>query len=196
MEENEENEYNVPGVGILVRTDFTNDDAWDSFVVDLREAEKELLTESGDPSNTADGTDNAIAVDGAEAESEPESDEDGDVEMQGAATNGQTHATNGNTPSPPSIFTLVNPSETDPLRAQISNASNLKVLRLFNDVSVKRAISPPQGTPRVRGNRLIDCDGYVEVYEGNIVWIYDGQSNADRSVRLVSQRGEVYGAAT
>jgi hypothetical protein len=157
----------------------------------LREAEKELFTESNDP---ADGT---VAVDGAaEAESEPESDEDGDVEMH-AATNG--HGTNGHAPSgpsPPTIFTLVNLSETDPLRTQITNASNLRVLRLFNDINVVRAVSPPPGTPRVRGNRLIDCDGYVEVYEGNIIWVYDAQSNTDRSVRLVSQRGEVYGAAT
>ena len=129
----------------------------------------------------------------AQADSGSESEEDVNTTMQ-PATNGQS--TNGQSPIPPSIFVLVDPAPESNLRPKLTNSSNIRVLRLFNDASVVIAPSPPAETPRVRGNRLIDNNGYVEVYSGNIVWVYDAQSNVDRSVRLVSQRSEEYGTAT
>ena len=110
------------------------------------------------------------------------------------ATNGQQ--TNGQSPTPPSIFVLVDPAPGSTIRSKLTNSTNIRALRLFNDASVVIAPDPPPGTHRARGNRLIDQNGYVEVYSGNIVWIYDTQSNVDRSLRLVSQQAEEYGSAT
>jgi len=75
--------------------------------------------------------------------------------------------------------------------------SNLTALRLLNDVGIRLAPSPPAGASRIRpSNRLIDKGGLQEIYTGQTIWIYDGQSNTDESVRLVSQEGDVYGTAT
>ena len=46
-------------------------------------------------------------------------------------------------------------------------------------------------------NRLVDHDGWQEVYSGKTVWIYDAKSNQDQCVRLVSQKSAaMYGTAT
>ena len=96
------------------------------------------------------------------------------------------------------VFYVVNPLASSPRRTTFSGISNLSALRLLNDVDIRRAPKPPQGTKRIRPpNRLVDHDGWQEVYSGKTVWIYDTQSNQDQCVRLVSQKGAaMYGTAT
>jgi len=77
------------------------------------------------------------------------------------------------------------------------NASNLTLLRLFNDVDIVPCPKLPQGAQRIRpANRLVDRDGYQEVYNGRLIWVYDSQSNLDGSVRAVTGRGSIYGTAS
>jgi len=82
-------------------------------------------------------------------------------------------------------------------KAEFENISNIKALRLLNDVDIRPAPSPPVGTKRISpGHRLKDLQQWQEVYTGPTIWIYDAKSNTDRSVRLVSQQNNVYGTAT
>ncbi len=75
--------------------------------------------------------------------------------------------------------------------------SNLTALRLLNDASIRHAPSPPAGVSRVKpSNRLIDKGGLQEINTGKTIWVYDGHSNTDERVRLVSQQGDIYGTAT
>ena len=96
------------------------------------------------------------------------------------------------------VFFVVDAAAASPAdRARFAGLSNLAALRLLNDVDARRAPRPPPGTRRIRPpNRLVDHDGWQEVYAGKTVWIYDARSNADQCVRLVSQRGAMYGTAT
>ncbi|KAI5118838.1 hypothetical protein M0805_006158 [Coniferiporia weirii] len=180
-------------VGIVVRTDYSNDEAWGGFVDTLKEAEKDLaapedvdamaedVPRSDEPSASA--TQNEVE-EGSASESESESEDD--------ATGAGSTSTN-----PVSLFALASPPASSPLRAHLSGASNLTALRLFNDVDTVRAPVPPTGTRRVKpGHRLVDLDGFVEAYVGPMLWVYDAQSNTDRAARVVNQRVESYGAAT
>ena len=120
---------------------------------------------------------------------EESSDEEMDEDEPSAAGSSSSALT--------SIFTIISPPPSSALRTTLTGISNLAALRFFNDVDVVHAPKPVEGTARVRpGNRLMDLDGFAEAYSGNLVWIYDSQSNADRSVRLVSQRPASYGSAT
>ena len=97
------------------------------------------------------------------------------------------------------VFFVVDAAAASPEdRARLAGLSNLAALRLLNDVDARRAPRPPPGTRRIRPpNRLVDHDGWQEVYAGKTVWIYDARSNADQCVRLVSQAGAaMYGTAT
>ena len=164
-------------MGILLRTDYFDEGAWQSFLARLRESEKELVenpSSVAQPDGPVDSTNPP-----AQASSEPEdSDSESDDEFES------------------SIFAIVNP--TSPLdRHTLSGLSNLIALRLLNDVDVRPCPVRPAATPRVvTPNRLIDYGGWQEIYVGKPVWIYDSQSNADQSVRVVSQQGDVYGTAT
>lgn len=95
------------------------------------------------------------------------------------------------------IFAVIN-AATPADQARFAGLSNIAALRLFNDVDVRRAPAPPQGTRRIKPpNRLVDHDGWQEVYTGKTVWIYDARSNQDQCVRLVSQASAaMYGTAT
>jgi len=82
-------------------------------------------------------------------------------------------------------------------RAIFQNISNLRALRLFNDVDIRPAPVVPSGSRRISPpNRLVDFAGWQEIYSGVTLWIYDALSNTDQSVRLVSPEGDVYGTAT
>ena len=97
------------------------------------------------------------------------------------------------------VFSVIDAAAASPAdRARLTGLSNLAALRLLNDVDARRAPRPPPGTRRIRPpNRLVDHDGWQEVYAGKTVWIYDARSNADQCVRLVSQAGAaMYGTAT
>ena len=82
-------------------------------------------------------------------------------------------------------------------RDRIVNISNLRALRLFNDVDIRPAPSPPPGTKRISPPKpLIDQGGWQEIYSGKNLWIYDLRSNTDECVRVVSQAGDFYGTAS
>ena len=75
--------------------------------------------------------------------------------------------------------------------------SNLRALRLFNDVDIRPTPERPAGTKPISPPcPLIDVLGWQEIYSGKNIWIYDTLSNVDGSVRVVSQTSDFYGTAT
>ena len=181
-DDQDEHDY-TPGMGIIVRTDYSDDEAWNAFVTVVKDAEKDLIspeatTVSGAGPSTAEGT---------SAGDDSESDSDGDGDVEGGS---------GDSSPSTELFTFINPTLSEQ-RERLTGISNLKALRLFNDIDI--AIVPVRSpdTQRIKpGNRIMDLNGFLEVYTGDLVWVYDAQSNRDRSVRLVNQKCETYGAAT
>ena len=174
-----------PELGILLRTDYSNEDAWKAFFARLQESEKafleDLRTNEGETASqdTSSGSGPYVASTTTTGDADMDSDSDSDAEDE------QT-----------SILKVVNATSL-PDRMILSNISNLAALRLFNEVDVKPSPTPPAGTRRINPpNRLLDHGGWQEIYEGKSIWIYDGQSNSDQSVRVVSQQGNIYGTAT
>ncbi|KAJ7188505.1 hypothetical protein C8R46DRAFT_979619 [Mycena filopes] len=172
-----------PQLGLLLRTDFSNEDAWQSFCARLKSEEQDFIqsmqpTPSA-PTEVAQGSsstaDVKMVADGDDDEDEESDDDEGLTAP---------------------IIKIIDPvSELD--RALVQNISNLRALRLLNDVDIRPAPPPPQGTKRYSPpNRLVDKKGWQEIYAGLTVWIYDTRSNADQCARLVSQEGDVYGTAT
>lgn len=182
----------VPGSGILLRTDYTNDTAWKDFLEKLREGEAELvscLAEELDEKQDEEDEE-MVEYENASASSPRNStgNQDADEEMD--------EDEDENDSAPP-IFTVIDPPNDSPLRSLFTSISNLTSLRLLNDVNLSRTPLPPQGMKRIKpSNRLIDQDGLQETYQGKKIWIYDTRSNVDQSVRVVGQQGDVYGTAT
>jgi hypothetical protein len=82
------------------------------------------------------------------------------------------------------------------MRGFFTDISNLTALRRLDDVDIRKIQIPPN-TKRINpGNRLIELDGWQEIYQGKTVWIYDAKSNVDQCVRLVSPHSDFYGTAT
>ncbi|KAG2146439.1 uncharacterized protein EDB93DRAFT_475912 [Suillus bovinus] len=170
-------------LGILLRTDFSDEAAWLAFCSRLEEGEKEftvspleedpdtIMVDQLEPNNASPSAVTTTAEDDSH-ESEDEN-------------------------SPSAIFHIVNPSLPQE-RALLTNISNLAALRFFNDVDVRQAPTPPPDAKRVRPpNRLVDSGGWQEVYVGKNLWIYDAKSNSDQCVRVVSQSSsDMYGTAT
>ncbi|KIJ67867.1 hypothetical protein HYDPIDRAFT_25332 [Hydnomerulius pinastri MD-312] len=164
-----------PELGLAVRTDFSNEDAWLAFCARLEEGEKEFV-ETGEQDMQDDGP---VEQTPANATGEQDDSDDSDDED-----------------APPPIFHIINPPSPQD-RHLLTDISNLTALRLFNDVDVRTAPSPPKGSKRVKpANRLVDCHGWQEIYTGKNIWIYDTKSNTDQCARLVSQSGDMYGTAT
>lgn len=162
----------APTLGVIVRTDYTNENAWDTFLERLRSAEADIAVDApADPQPSA----NAAAPSGATDVDESDSDSDSGT--------------------PGSIFTLLSPPSPDS-RAALSGISNLAALRLLTDVDIARAPARPRDAAPAPVNRLIGRNGFQEIYEGKQLWIYDARSNTDQSARVVSPRGETYGTAT
>ncbi|KAF8134588.1 hypothetical protein EV363DRAFT_1257845, partial [Boletus edulis] len=160
----------APELGLIVRTDFSDEPSWAAFCTHLQDSEQEFVLGNVDVdengSKQPDGMDN-----GGEDDSEDEDD-------------------------PPAIFRIINPSSPQE-RELLANISNLAALRLLNDVDVRPSPMPPQGAKRIDPpNRLVDYCGWQEFYRGKSVWIYDTKSNTDQCVRVVSQSGDMYGTAT
>lgn len=174
-------------LGILIRTDFSNDDAWNIFCQKVLEAQKDLLSD----------------LSKADAQDAPESSATGqDVQM---GDHDSSSATDNTTAEPDSdssseadadLIKIVNPS--DPAdRQRLMNISNLTALRMFNDVDVREAPMPLADMKRISPqNPLIDQGGWQEVYRGKNIWIYDNKSVTDESVRVVSGQGDFYGTAS
>lgn len=166
-DEKDENDTNL-GVGIVLRTDYSDDAAWTKFCNALRKAEQESLGEEDVDmaENNADENDDGDSDSGSDSEDEEEQ----------------------------SLFIL----KADPA-LNLAGISNLTALRLFNDVDIvsapKKPIDAPQSKVKI-SHPLMDKDGLVEAYTGNLLWIYDAKSNTDNSVRVVNQRCDTYGTAT
>lgn len=166
-------------LGIILRTDYSNEEAWETFYTRVVEGQKEFVSETtpaedfemvgeGNPSSsTQDGEDQGM--------------DESDSDNEGMA---------------PTIFKVINP-HTPLSRAPFTHISNLSALRLLSTPSIRPSPTLPPGAKRIRPpNRLVDHDGWQEVYEGKNIWIYDEKSNTDGCVRVVSMAGEMYGTAT
>ncbi|KAJ6495598.1 hypothetical protein C8R47DRAFT_1115674 [Mycena vitilis] len=171
-----------PQLGILLRTDFTNEAAWQTFCARLK-SEEQAYIQSMQPEPSA-STDAA-----------PESSTAGDVKMGDDEGDDDSDEESADGLTAPIIKILDPVSEED--KAIVQDISNLRALRLLNDVDIRPAPAPPTGTKRYSPpNRLVDKKGWQEIYTGLTIWIYDTQSNIDQCVRLVNQEGDVYGTAT
>jgi len=172
----------APGVGIVIRTDFSNEVAWSYFIQKLEEGEAEFSAA------TAADEDEPMVEDPSPSSNIPNAS---------SSTNPEEESDDDDDSSASPIFTILNPSSDSPLRAYLTNATNLSALRLLNDISVRAAPPLPADIKRHKpANRLIDHDGWQEVYEGKMLWIYDAKSNTDGCARVVSQRSAGYGTAT
>ncbi|KAI0675274.1 hypothetical protein C8Q78DRAFT_532617 [Trametes maxima] len=186
----------APGVGILLRADYTDEHAWQNFYSKLQEAEAEFASEAApDGAEPAEADMDGEAPSAAQAAASSSTDAEGDTTMDDDDDAGaDAEGDDGDEAAP--IFFVVNAPPADQTR--FSGISNLAALRLLNDVDVRRAPKPPPGEKRLKPqNRLVDHDGWQEVYAGKTVWIYDARSNQDQCVRLVSPRSAaLYGTAT
>ncbi|KAL5507497.1 hypothetical protein ACEPAH_6953 [Sanghuangporus vaninii] len=175
--------------GIVVRTDYSDDAAWSTFIEKLIQAEREL----GMPLDEGDFPTEEV---NADEEDHDGSESDSDEEMASPAQSTEKFSALSRN----SLFTLLTPPVSSPLRPRLVGASNLAVLRLVNDVDVIRTPRPPARTEQTRlapsGHRLTDLHGFVEAYSGPLVWIYDARSNIDGAARVVSQCADGVGSAT
>jgi len=170
-------------LGLVIRTDFTNHEAWNTFSQKVQVAQNELISEL-----TSNGP-------GADIDASAS----GDSTMQeeaGPSANADEEVSDSSDSEISDIVKILDPSdEADKIR--LTNISNITALRLFNDVDIRPAPVPPAGTKRISPpNPLIDLGGCQEIYTGKNLWIYDARSNSDECVRVVSQAGDFYGTAS
>lgn len=170
----------APGLGILIRTDYTDERAWLAFSERLEQAEQEFASSVDPPDDPDSMQQDELPTTSTSGVHNTTTDDDDDDD-------------NDSTSSSP-IITVVNwPPET---RSLFTDISNLTALRLLTDVDIRK-ISPPAGAHRVKTlNRLVDLHGWQEIYRGKTLWIYDAKSNLDQCVRLVSHHPDFYGTAT
>ena len=204
LKDNPEVMHLVDKMGVIVRTDFNNDLAWNTFRTSLETSEKEGLAEF---KGAIEGVSN-VMKDEEDSESGSE-EEDEDQKMEDIVEDDSDPPKSS---SPASIFHIV---EAPPEILQ--NASNLRILRLLADASIVAAPSRPppvetqdvymQVAPKRKekgaqetssDDRLVEKAGFKEIYQGGrTFWVYDAQSNVDGSVRLIStgEAGE-FGSST
>jgi len=191
--------------GIIVRTNFSNDASWSSFLNSVltseREGMRELVMESRTQQHQTSST-SASAEDeegSSEDEDEDEDDQGDDIDVDEERATYSSSAfviiDPSSSPSPPLIVALT------PL---LHNAFNLTLLRLFADIDIVPCLPVPPGQqrkkqnyyPRASSSRLIDSHGFHEIYNGRLIWVYDTKSNSDGCARLISGRPTSYGTAT
>ncbi|KAJ7287386.1 hypothetical protein C8J57DRAFT_1430968 [Mycena rebaudengoi] len=168
-----------PQLGLLLRTDFSNDEAWQVFCGRFKSEEQDFVA----------------SVQPTPPEAPQSSSSGGDVKMvDGDGEDSSDDESTEGIQAP--IIKIIDPvSDSD--KSLVHNISNLAALRLLNDVDIRPSPPPPAGTKRYSPpNRLVDKHSWQEIYSGLTVWVYDAQSNADQCVRLVNQEGDVYGTAT
>lgn len=172
--------------GIVVRTDFTNDDAWSAVRSAIEAAERDGWKALSDDVAAADDDD-------ADESSGSEDNEDGDEDMEVDAETAANTSANAQPASDADTRALIFLTDE-----RFDALSNLGALRLLNDVRVARALQRPLShVGKVPApHRLVARDGLREVYVGPQLWIYDAQSNTDRTLRLVERAGAMYGTAT
>jgi hypothetical protein len=197
----------VPLRGIIVRTDFLDDDKWTAFCETVLKSEQagmaDLLNSSVLPESATDTPNDERKKDESSSEDDDEQDADGDTAMAGDAGDTSAHAGPGS-----DAFIFFDPSKQTsasgghPLLLQ--NASNITLLRLFNDIDIVPCLPIPKGgRKRAKGSfsklpsaRLVDWHRFHEVYSGRMIWVYDPRSNTDGCARLITQRPTKYGLAT
>lgn len=158
-------------LGIVLRTDYADESAWEMFLSKLRDGEEEIK---------------AFLTNGEEEDSSSCADEQMDDNASEESTD---------TPGPP-LIKIINAASPE-LRVLFNNISNLTALRLLNGVDIRPCPTPQAGAMRINTpQRLIDQGGWQEIYIGHTLWIYDAQSNIDQCVRLVSGQSDIYGTAT
>jgi hypothetical protein len=155
-------------VGLVVRTDFADDDAWTRFRQKVQASQEELISE--------------LKAYAKHAVTDDDDDDDVDSDSSEDVVD---------------ILKIVDPQEPTE-RLKITDISNIAALRLFNDVDIRRAPPNPTALKLSSQNPLIDQGGWQEIYSGKQLWIYDSRSNSDECVRVVSQAGDfkLYGTAT
>lgn len=169
-------------MGILLRTDYSNEHAWQTFYSRLQDSEKEFAETVADD----DMPEDPPVTNAAQADNN--NNDDDDAEMNEGSEDDADEEDEVN------ILKVVNPISAQE-RDALTNISNLTALRLLNEVDIR--LTPPRIGNRITPpNRLVDHGGWQEVYEGKCIWIYDVKSNTDQSVRVVSQQGDIYGTAT
>jgi hypothetical protein len=145
-----------------------------------------------------------------ESESDSEGDDGGEAAKGDAGGNANLAVQDamGDLPTSNSYsFVVIDPSSLSSpfsqLKPRLQNATNLALLRLFNDLDIVPCLSVPEGKRRYKGSlgispsaRLVDWHGLQEVYSGRLIWVYDAKSNVDACARLITQRPTTYGLAT
>ncbi|TFK25528.1 hypothetical protein FA15DRAFT_668408 [Coprinopsis marcescibilis] len=175
--------------GVLLRTDFSDDDSWNDCVIKFKNAERELLDSLRPP--TADGRSNEPQADGP-SKGIPSRQ---DVEMKDGHEDDDSDS-DSEEQFPDSVVAIYDPPLTE--RSRFEQISNIAALRLFDDVDIRQAVPPPPET-RTRynpDNYLIKKNGWQEIYTGPNLWIYDRKSINDGCVRVVEPSGDLYGTAT
>ena len=169
----------APGLGILVRTDFSNEEAWGTFLAKLKEGEEEFSSPAGQEEDAEMGQDEPSA---SASSSDVKVDDDKD------GSDGSSDQDSG------LIISILDPSPE--IRPYFSDISNLAALRLLNDVDLRKLTIPPNTKRFDPPNPIVDYDGWQEIYHGKTLWIYDATSNRDQCAKLVSKRSDFYGTAT
>jgi len=169
----------APGLGILVRTDFSNDEAWGTFLAKLKEGEEEFSSSANREGDTETDQDE-LSASGSTSDVKVDEGEDG--------SDGSSDRDSG------PIISILDPSPE--IRPYFSDISNLTALRLLNDVDLRKLTIPPNTKRFDPPNPIVDYDGWQEIYHGKTLWIYDATSNRDQCAKLVSKRSDFYGTAT
>lgn len=171
----------APGLGILVRADFSNEEAWRSFLAKLKEGEGEFSPSANEEEDEEMDKDEPSALDPASTpDVKMDNDKDG---SESSSDRDSGH-----------IISILDSSPE--IRPYFSDISNLAALRLLNDVDLRKLTIPPNVKRFNPPNPIVDYDGWQEIYHGKTLWIYDAKSNQDQSARLVSKRSDFYGTAT
>ena len=171
-------------LGVVIRTDFSNEEAWSAFCQKVQTAQKELMSDitNGDPNADHEGTSTDVAMQEVSEQAGNVNDEESDESSDEGMIS--------------DIIKFINPTE-EAERAQLTNISNITALRLFNDTDIRQAPSPGPNVKRISPpHPLIDQNGWQEIYTGKNLWVFDARSNNDGCVRVVSQTGDFYGTAT
>ena len=166
-------------LGLIIRTDFSNEEAWSAFCNQVQVSQKDLVS---------DLTNNS-------PDQEPASNPEGN-DIQKATSDEADDSESDSSNEPPDFLKILNPVEQSD-RIRFTDISNLRALRLFNDVDIRPTPERPVGTKPISPScPLIDLLGWQEIYSGKNLWIYDTLSNVDGNVRVVSQTSDFYGTAT
>ncbi|KAH8831516.1 hypothetical protein DL96DRAFT_835928 [Flagelloscypha sp. PMI_526] len=164
-------------MGVLVRTDYEDEESWQSFLDGVRRAEEELLSEL-----KQSNADEDVAMDDASGSSQAAPGELEEEEHESSSDDDEV--------APKIISVLSDPST-------LSGLTNILVLRLLCDASLARAPTKPNDVKALPPHRLTGSVGLRETFSKTpTIWIYDSLSNKDGSLKAINNIGpELYGCA-